>query len=307
MCGMKEKLEFSEQFSSKEELEKVRKAPKEEKRVKLEEFKEKLAAQKEGIADLELKLIANIRANPDIGPQELNSIIEEMGERFGLTEEQKLITRTILARYRLKHEAVKKAAEGIPDPSDLFKAVFGQAPKGKVEVVQGPMTVYFRCYDLRDYALIRSQAFAEKRVLTERDLAAAEVSRGAHIRKSLIPELEGTIIAENAAKVPENEKPQTLIHEEQHAINHLFKEERDRTILLNEKPAQTRSEAKNLAERYLREQREWAESRAKDEILAYFSTGEEPRRILLRLKPGEGRYDYFREIREREIPFLEKR
>lgn len=282
-------------FDPQEELAKIKKLPGEEKREALAEYKKKLAQQKEGIAGLQDRLISVIRKNPNIPLQELEDILEKESKKLKLTDEQEYIAWEILDKYQEKHEEVREIRGDYPNDIELFKKLFDKEPKGKIKVVEGPMTLYFRCYNLEDYALIHSEAFMDNRPLNEKDLEAANLTSGVNIPTALVHGLEGVIIAENVQKVAPESREQTLIHEEQHAIKSLFRDVAMRAnIKLGLYKFETEEEVKLFGERLFRYWRKNAENRAKDELLAYIKSGESfdfTFRALTKTKEEGGIYD----------------
>lgn len=286
-----------ERFAPEAELENIRRAPREGRRELVREFKEKLAYQMEGIAKVQAKAIEAIRQNPNVSAGKLIDLVHEEGFPFGLTYWQKVVAERLAQEYVQRHSAVRQARDKYPDDRDLYQASFGVSPKGKVEVVEGPITLYFRCTNLDDYAWIYNQRFltSEKPGFFARraDRAAASQSGGVAISTSLLPELQGAVIAENAAgffnrrSKESKESQRILAHEEQHAINMLLQQDRNTTLAFTEYwLAQNDEERRNALERYLRERRrEIADQRAKNEMLAFFKEGRKPKDIRGELTP----------------------
>ncbi|MEK9152272.1 MAG: hypothetical protein AAB692_02805, partial [Patescibacteria group bacterium] len=139
------------------------------------------------------------------------------------------------------------------NPDNVFRICFGRSPVGRVDIIPGPVTVYFRCANLEDYALIHSGVYAqgrdkvsdEERELANRSKVVAGVAsraydkavendydmytRGGILDSSLVGErvrlldrLDGALIAENAASSSFLAGWSTYRHEEQHAIHHLI-------------------------------------------------------------------------------------
>jgi len=279
-----------EVFDPERELAEIKTAPKEEKKQKLQEFKEKLAYQKEGLARTQEELTNTIRENPDIIWKELYGKALDLLIKYGAdTEENTLKTEKVLARYWWRHKHIKEAREQFPDENLLFEAVFGQLPRGKIEIMEGPITLYFRCHNLKDYALISKQTFLKNRGPSFSERKSAKAEGGVSISTSLVPDLQGTIIAERArSKFNDNQK-KIYTHEEQHAIKRLF----------NERPVREMTSYKtggSLVE-WLRGGRELlAELSVKDEILAYMKEGRwdanDVFNILTKSGKKGGLYDY---------------
>ncbi len=301
-------IRSDEIFDPEEELSKIKEMPKEKRREKLREFKEKLAYQKEGLARTQEELIKTIRENPDITWPELYGKALDLLVKYGAdTEGNQIKIDEILRGYYKKHWFIKKARERFPDDNNLFEAIFGRPPQGRIEVIEGPVTLYFRCHDIRDYALISQQTFLDYRDPTMTEIRATKREGGVSISTSLIPNLRGTIIAERArGEFTDNQKA-IYIHEEQHAIKRLFDERPIKTMWKTTWPYEMDTSLTKQF-RIIREQ--MAELRVKDEILAYMKEGrrdpEEIFKILTMSGQDGGLYDYL-EDEKRELIALHSR
>lgn len=213
-----------DEFFPGEELEKILRAPTAERKELLRVYKEKLMEQKRGIAEMSAFLTEKIRENPDMTPEKMNAIVEEFSGRLKMNGDQREITHQILEKYRNAHEAVNKARKDFPDDTELFRALFGQSPKGEVEIIAGLMTLCVRFYDLEDYASFfhgkHLSQFASPLSGEEKD--SANRSGGCAGIPVLIPELSGLVIAEKVTTASAGKRDQGIYdHEEQHAINRI--------------------------------------------------------------------------------------
>jgi hypothetical protein len=270
----KSPISEGEMFFPELELKDINSLSSKERKEALEKWKEKYVYQKEGFAKMQEDFVSKIRENPDISLEDLNKNLEEWGTRYGFTPQQKKIAETILQEYEQKHQAVSKYRKEYPEDEKLFEAVFGVKPKGKVEILEGPITLCVKCYCLEDYALIRDQAFIYRRNLTIEEVNSASRSKGVSIGTSLIKELAGTIIAQNATgRDFDKDADRVFVHEEQHAIKRLFKEIPIRENFLEEIISSARlndnEKIKLSIAKFLRLDREIPEIKVKDEILAY--------------------------------------
>jgi len=278
-------INSGEIFAPKEELEKIRQSPKEERWEKLKEFKEKLFYQKEGLAKLQESFISLIRKNPDIKLPTFLKQLDRFSRKFGLTAEQKNIARFVFNEYVQKHKAIKQIRKKYNNTVELYEALFGQKPKGEIEVIEGPMTLHFRCYNLEDYALIHSGKFIwDQPKLSVQDIKNAANRPGVYF--SIGPRdhslLAGIITAENAEKRKFDAKKSQKIfkHEEQHAISQLFFKisnywgilDYDSAFKTAEKMEATQNleQKKLIFENYLRNLRKQViDERVKNEIISY--------------------------------------
>ncbi|MBI5079663.1 hypothetical protein HZB06_03310 [Candidatus Wolfebacteria bacterium] len=309
------KKEVFSPFAPEKELKKIKEAPKEERPRLLSEFKEQWRQQKEGLAKIQESMINLIRENPDTPIGKLYKETMGIAEPHRLSPEQKEQIVSILLIYSEKHREVKKIRQKYPNDADLYAAVFGKQPEGKIEAVEGPMTLFFRAYNINDYTRIYTQTFQKNQKLTLKDVFAARLTSGVSTGTSSIEGLEGTIIAQNATEEDMHtnpmdarlEKERVLAHEEQHAIKRLFPENINNQELceLDEEMLdltfsgsdETEMEMEKHIKRSFRRDRERMEESAKDEILAYSKEKNYgPKKNFYALTKDQkdgGLYDYF--------------
>lgn len=299
--------------------------------------REQLAVGMTDMAAALTGLIDIIRYYPDAPKAQLLGYFERTA-KASLTPAQKELVGFGLDIYEERHQAVKKVRQQHPNDPELFNYLFGKPPKGKIEVIQGPITLYFRCHKLEDYALIYNGVF-EKPTSKKPDSKEAKKSRGVALKKYRIPELKTSIMAENAQGDPFDDQAQsTLIHEEQHQILNLFKEAYHKyslTHLLESKTdqptlkklglesipsefnprryqilaEQLKLEADGIRQTarvadFIRQGRKNGEALAKNEILAYFKEGtpiSQIQKVLSEPENKDGLYDYFSKKARAEI------
>src|SRR3989338_4127538 len=99
--------------------------------------------------------------------------------------------------YRKKRALIRSFIGENRDPVVMFEKCFGVAPKGKVEVKPGPMTICFRCYEDEDYiaAFIHGDV-PESREERAGKIEKAKKSGGAAFSQVKVSELAGCVIAE---------------------------------------------------------------------------------------------------------------
>ncbi|MFH1193579.1 MAG: hypothetical protein V1661_01135 [bacterium] len=308
-----------EKFNPETERQKLWKLQGEERAAALEEYKEKLAFQKEGLAMMQSELIRKIDKNPDLSAEEAGDFVKEFIKNYGLTRGQVMTAGRIFSAYQKKHAAVEKIFSEHPDVQDLYATLFGAKPKGKIEIIKDPMTLYFRCYNPEDYARIyfQQKLIAEgERPLTQAEIKKIKGHGGASIGVARIAELNGTLIAENAKGRPFDEKSlDTHIHEKQHAMQRLLTEEGNDDFLYIDIEAGDGEEKINAEFRkHIETTKANIEEMAKQEILAYIrggqivseGRGEVIMEKLLKKKESGGTYDYFSEDRGRVLEVQEE-
>lgn len=269
-----------EEFNPAEEVRSMLRLSRHERKEKLPEVQERLEQYINAHAKLQEQIIEEIRKNPDVEEGALDPLINQAIAEGGIPREERIFIQNAFGRYVAKHDAVERMRAMYPNDRELYQALFGARPDGRVEVITGPMTFYFRCFDDRDYARIHEEKFLKSAVIGEDDITEANKSGGVHLRSAPLAALEGTLIAENTAHNPEELWSRfTRVHEEQHAINQLLTHESnsnfpDEVFDPDVFDVCNRQKQELLLKRYLRWLRETAEEQAKDEILAYFKEGQ---------------------------------
>ena len=271
-------------------------------RERLDGFKDKLAVQKEWLADLRVHLITAVR--------------DSFAKEYGFNEFQRQEAYRAIQEYEKKHRAVLNAKTRFEENGkDLFKPLFKEQAEGEIEVVSyGPITVFLRCYNLRDYAWVLSGLYAEphktKADVTDEMIEQAKQSGGLRAIDSHWGDLSGCVLVEKATPDDSPEHMRKIFaHEEEHALEHLFPLAKEQASLSKREfeNAPTQEAKKKLLEKFLLAVRRDSDHRVKDEIFAYFTDGKKPDAIkqLLTLKEREGGlYDYFSKARENLAPSL---
>ncbi|MEK7580136.1 MAG: hypothetical protein AAB465_00775 [Patescibacteria group bacterium] len=297
------------------ELQNIKKLPKNEQTEAFQEYKEKLIEQKENLAKMQEAIVALIRFNPDRSLDELIEKAQQFGDKFGFSEEQMETIKSNLRQYSKRHNLVKELRQRFPKDNELFKTLFGREPKGRIEIIAGPITLYFRCHDIDDYIYLFTYGFLKERELDAEKIEFVKQTNAAKLIfliKTKVGDQEiaspDLVIIENASAEHEftEEKQKTLLHEEQHAINSLLFPLRYNTSFpyLDLIEAKTKIEKELAFKRYFRFLRERYDNRAKDELLAYFKSGRAVEDILETLtcvSEEGGRYDYFDKDMQKQL------
>lgn len=292
--------------------------------------REQLAANLRSTAGALMGLTNILRQYPDSPKTQLLDYFERTIANTPLNPTQRKLLNIGLDLYKERHQAVKKVRSEHPNNAELFTFLFGRAPKGGIEVKEGPITLYFRCHNLEDYALIYNGAFGEP-ASKKTDSKEAKKSGGVALQEYPIPELKSSIMAEKAQGNPfDNQAQNILVHEEQHQILNLFKEAYRRYYLthssenqegpltikklalenapsnfipfkyqilsekLNTETDSTKQKA--LIADFVRQGKRAGEAKAKNEMLAFFKEGvsiPQIQEFLLEPKSKGGLYDYF--------------
>lgn len=303
-------VEIGDVFDPEKEIGEIKKLPRGEKRAKIAEFREKLAFQKEGIGELQEALEKAIRKNPDAPLDELYDYIIKAAPLFGLTEEQKKLARSVVEKYVEKHKFIKEIREKFPDDIDLYEDFFGRKPWGKIEIVEGPIIICFRVFNIKDFAYLGSMSFIKRRPPTKADIELVEDGGAFIFSEEEIPRFRGVVMVERVEEDFDfpGDSEAKFAHEEQHAINFLFEKPFKNTLAYKQemekisthlKDAENDNERKLIIEQYFRHIRTDFENSAKNEIIAYFQEYEGImeeggfEKIFFDLTESYGSYDYY--------------
>jgi ribosomal protein S17E len=279
-------------------------------------FKGKLAFQKEGLAKLQEHLLEEVRKNPDASLEEISRIAGQYADSYGFSEKQRNVIQTLTERYIKQHQVVHDLRRKYPDDRELFKALFGKEPKGRVKIFEEPMMFYVRIFHPTDFAGASLNKYQRGEKVTFRNIVSSSITTsGIVLENVLIPELKGAVIAEDAtllAKLLTLEifPSKTLYrHEEQHVIENLAADITRQEMKTTYKLAlddDKRSQERTL-KKFFRWCRQFGEGHTKNELLAYLKTGEGSLWILyIMMKPEAlgGLYDFFSEVVKKYIDRL---
>ncbi len=313
-----------EVFDPEREIRGILKVPKEERQQKLAQFKEKLTFQKVGLARVQDILIDEIRSKPEGKMEEFYDLAAEMGAEFGMNDKQRRDIWEALSKYERQHKAVLKIRKEFPKDKDLFSQLFGSQPKGEIEVMTGPVSLYFKCHDFEDYMAVcfheKRKGSGKKRDFTEDEKTEAWGSGAINIYSTVYPNIGWAIMAENTAKIKlpgtlDKDSHQKFAHEEQHIIKSFFDKEElfdpdspsiQFSVRKSFLAAETEEEKEKILGDFFLMFRHNAEDLAKDEILAYYKDGRFDRIEGLLLAPEEegGIYDFLEEPKKANYLWL---
>lgn len=306
--GARDKSElFQGEFLAEEEIKKIKKAPKDERAKLIADVKEKLAAQQEGLAKIQTNLIAEIKKSPDTPISELYDKFVKEASPFGINYNQKDLALRGLRAYSEKRQRIKELKDKYQNVDSLFEGLFGTKPVGKIELKEGPINLYFKCYNFEDYCQV--YYCQDQKILAELSninsgafyKEQANLSGGVNISKPgpvSDPELKGVIIAENSHYENTEKRSQDIFdHEEQHSINKLFEEKfQERNVIDRLREAKSDRDLKLALINLIAYRREYVADRmGKDELLAYSKAGaKNTRRIkkILTDRSVYALYDY---------------
>lgn len=297
----------------------ARRAKKQERRKHVEEFRKIYIRQKIWLAKLYVRIHTIIHEHPDTCEKSIFEAIKRYAKLGIFTSSHLVYIDDLVHLYWEKRRAVRLVRTIYKNDAALYAVMFGHTPYGDVHVIEGPITLYFRCDDLRDYARIRFGYLSLHARITDHELAIADKSSGVSISSAPIRyrDLEGTLIAEKALESPFNETARNIYyHEEQHAFFRFITRQKNPSEWKNWKPKVSlpltpfeegsstphHVDALQRFLRYLRCERFDGEESAKNELLAYAVGGTHRDMViqyLLAKEEDDGLYDYFKGYRKR--------
>jgi hypothetical protein len=215
-----EPIKEGEFFDPDKEICKVTSAPKEERAARLDEFRERLTYQKEGLSKLQELLIDIIWNNPEIDQRELLIRIEPFIDKYGLSDKQIEEIHKIISEYDKRHMAVTDFAEKFPDSKTAFQQLFGFEPSGSVEMLISPITIHFRLQDRNDFSRARNSD-SDK---SDEKIKESKYVTGTYLLRKSFNDLEKCIVIENVVGRETDIVAKTSTHELQHALSDFFEE-----------------------------------------------------------------------------------
>ncbi|PIU15389.1 hypothetical protein COT20_01775 [bacterium (Candidatus Gribaldobacteria) CG08_land_8_20_14_0_20_39_15] len=295
-------------FDPEEELVKIRRqiksAPAEKqsqlRKEKLSAFKEKFIQQRLKLAQIQNKLEDFVENNPDAKANEISNTVKRdilVGKINPIQDTKihlaihKYVTQHKIIKHYLKEFQGKYLDSGEGEDilwrKELFKAIFGFYPADKIGLVIRPATLYWRCFNIDDFA----KTIGHKPQEVEHTLGL----RGP--ANCQIPELRGNIAVENTSVVEKLSSEQclkTLIHEESHVIEDFLPHKvvwTERSIE-NLTPQSTMEEIQTAIFKRIKEKFAFYQNEAKFEILARLREGQTPVKIYLKLIEKQGAYNW---------------
>lgn len=179
--------------------------PKEEKRrlrrERLETLKRGIEYQRQGLALAVQELYRAITDHPDLGIETYMTIVEDgLAPQYRFNEGQINAFRHAMHKYIERHAMVEKYRERYPDDTKLFEECFGREPIGRIEIIKGPMTLHFRCFNKEDYiaAYWYQHTLGVQNTISEEQVRFAGLSGGAALHRVRFLELTDAVTIENA-------------------------------------------------------------------------------------------------------------
>ncbi|MBI2057918.1 MAG: hypothetical protein HYT63_02965 [Candidatus Yanofskybacteria bacterium] len=213
-------------FNPANMLSEIRKTPLFARPDLYKKFKARIKRFRESVADAQLSMEGLLRSNPDASSEELyrelNLILENHSLKF-LNQ----VFYDALETYLASHQAIQKIVDIIKKnhkdqwQEAFFDILFGQLPKGKVEVEVMPMTILFKIHNSEDFGLASIDSDKKEK---EEELLSSTVACLCNSGLP-IPVLNEKVILVNVSAEDYNPDLQEAfqIHEEEHAIhNNLY-------------------------------------------------------------------------------------
>ena len=223
---LKEHIDMPEKidFDPSEELEKIRKAvaesPKEgqsnQRLLLTAGFKRRLKLLRENMAQAQLELEHFIRENPQASQDELFETVEEIANTNSVSAQVHHLLRAVDS-YLLDHANITATVDNYKArhldnwQSQLFEDLFGQPPRGQIEIETMPINLYIKINNIEDYVIAGGGPENFGRI-----------SGGASLQKEFpkVRSLSAKVLIENTSMVsPSDSEIRVKPHEEEHSIH----------------------------------------------------------------------------------------
>jgi hypothetical protein len=288
-------------FSPEEELSKISKLPKVERKDALDTFKERLVSQREALASCRIFIERCIAVNNDVPKEYLMNWVEKFGSKYGFSDTQRKIAEGIIDKYYTYRKRAQEISKSFPDDKSLVQELthIPLDNSSDFNVSVGPMTV-----DIRADSETVQQIY-RKRVPLTTFRAGGFATTSDHPDPVLFSVID-----------KDDPVSRIAIHEHEHQKNRVLREVLD-TFEATKSPASeqdgseevlilsrygSENEApdikEELLETYFLLKRQRALERAKDEILAMKKSGDTYFEDFF--KPNSP-YNYLEEIINREV------
>lgn len=262
------------------------------------DFKRRLKKLRENMATAQLELEHFIRENPEISADELFTTVREIAARNNVSNQANYFF-TAADAYLLAHfniiDTIEHYKISYSDKwqNQLFEDLFGQPPRGPIEIEVMPMNVYIKITSIEDYVVANGVPDN-----------VARNSGGASLQKEFpkVKLLSYKVLIENMSlSSPRYSKEVVKPHEEEHSIHNniyprsaFIKGESNWLKDIDHNQEIEPSLFYEVANKSITNilLADWF-FEAKTEILAYMKTGKALNDIKLTLTDPDGLYNYF--------------
>jgi hypothetical protein len=211
-------------FDPEEELEKIKiavaESPKDQQsnqRLSLmKSFRKRLKILRENMAQAQLELEHFIRVNPQASKHELFKIVEEIANKNSVSDQVDYL-KDAVDSYCLAHINIVNTVQDYKTrhsnnwQAQLFEDLFGQPPRGQIEIETMPINLYIKINDIEDYVIANG---ASENV--------ARNSGGASLSKEFpkVKRLSAKVLIENTSLTNLIDSERRIkLHEEEHSIH----------------------------------------------------------------------------------------
>ncbi|MGM0628843.1 MAG: hypothetical protein ACQESA_00245 [Patescibacteria group bacterium] len=266
-------------FSPEEEIQEVLELSNEEKKAKLGEFREKLRKQKEAWANCRIFIERYIEFNNDVPKNYLLNLVEQFGEYYGFTEEQKKDAEHLMDIYYQKRQDALDIRERFPDDLDLIEELTGVRfdDSSEFEVKVGPASVDIQT-NSENVTLVDQRARGVEIEEEENERDEEILVKGFFRISRTHPPVYYTVLSTSGGF---RELQKVDVHEQQHIknriVSNIFEEdipeiEKDYLIVGLNKENDS-DERERILDRYLDMKMSEALDRVKDEIISLSISG----------------------------------
>ena len=272
-----------EEYDPGEEMRRLHELGPRERREKSEELSRKYANRALAVANIYKDVLSRLYESPESTWQEVRKIVNDLCEKYETSLDIENYVYAAFERFQMKRRTIDELLARYSNPNDLFEKIFSCRPRGRIEIIRGPASIYFQLFNSQDYFFALNGKWPEEAGSEESTFGDTTYkTKGACLTDySKIPELRGSILIENC-EISADEVVKG--HELQHSHFDILRDTLFRFFIpefsaneiysLKNGVLGSRSTEEFLmeAKRYFKAERRWAEISVQDEILAYMKS-----------------------------------
>ena len=262
-----------------------------------------------------------IKKNPDMTAEEFNSILKAQSSEYNFNTQIINRAKLYFYNYQERHQELKEFREKYPNDIELFRALFGENPAGKIEVSSDPISLQIGCSNFKDLAWISgnknkktsSEISIPKAAITGLTVGGLALEKGQHVPNEAPPTQVINKIMPFLEKRIKRHEGQHVWYDavflgtktENESWYQIFIKKHMQEKLISYVKSESLSEEKlvelegNFKE-YLQEMLEFGCARMKNEILAYFADNSDRFDISFKLNSFftklNGSHNFLKEI-----------
>jgi hypothetical protein len=307
-------------FNQEVEFQKLKELHGEEGLKKVEEFKEKLRFQKEGLAAIQSKIWPYIKMTHNVSVEAMQDLIKDDLEKYNFNRRILKDIKHSLENINKRAQLIKEACadcydeNGKLDKKKLFQKLFYRLPEGDLKLEVNNLAIDFILENPKDFAYIGSSNYKKRKNVVKDDVKKVSGAAGYNLSdySNVKLGLRGALLIEDPDSFKDQKTHKAFKdHEEMHAFNSLFLNayidnkkfynidnsdkqfgvKKYKDLIKNNLGNLDRWEKRKM-KNILIEVNPAIESNIKDEIVSYFKQGISSKETSLNLLRKDTAYDY---------------